>query len=118
MQKRGRRSSVSVLVGSALSRIWHGEISLYRAAYGLGGLGLAIASLLGDSVQDAAAAVGHASGLLLWSLASAGEILVAWLAWLATVACGAPRSGARPLAVVTARWRSGSRSPLSARSSS
>jgi hypothetical protein len=76
--------SVSLSPDSALLRTWHGEISLYRAAYGFGGIGLAAASLLGDSVLEAAASVGHAGGWLLWSIVSAGELLIAWIATVAT----------------------------------
>lgn len=76
-------SSILPLSDSAVLRAWRGEITLYRAAYGLGGIGLAVASLLGDAVLEAAPAARHV-GWLLWVAVSAGELLVAWVATVAT----------------------------------
>jgi hypothetical protein len=78
------RRSVPASSASALVRAWRGEIGLYRAAYGLGGLGLAVASLLGDAVLEIAAAAGGASGWVAWVLVGAGELLCAWVAAVAT----------------------------------
>jgi hypothetical protein len=68
----------------AVSRAWRGEIGLYRAAYGLGGLGLAIASLVGDAAVAATGAMGSTTGWVCWLTVSAGELLFAWIAAVAT----------------------------------
>jgi hypothetical protein len=69
---------------SAVSCVWRGEISLYRAAYGLGGLGLAIAALLGDAAIAITSAMGSATGWVCWLVVNAGELLFAWIATVAT----------------------------------
>ena len=76
---RSRPSSTA----SAVLRAWRGEIGLYRAAYGLGGLGLALASLLGDAVSEAGASAGGAGGWISWVVVSAGELLLVWVAAVA-----------------------------------
>jgi hypothetical protein len=69
---------------SAALRAWRGEISLYRAAYALGGLGLAIAALLGDAAIAVTGAMGGATGWICWLSVNAGELLFVWVATVAT----------------------------------
>jgi hypothetical protein len=60
-----------------LSQVWLGELGLYRIAYGLGGIGLALVSLLADLVLDMAASVGDAVGWLAFLVIGAGQLAVA-----------------------------------------
>jgi hypothetical protein len=69
---------------SAFSRAWHGEIGLYRAAYGLGGLGLALVSLLGDALLSISAFAGGIFGCLSYMAGGAGELAFAWVSIVAT----------------------------------
>jgi hypothetical protein len=69
---------------SAVLRAWRGEISLYRAAYGLGGLGLAMVALLGDAAIAVTGAIGGETGWVCWLAVSAGELLFVWIATVAT----------------------------------
>jgi hypothetical protein len=65
-------------------RAWRGEIGLYRAAYGLGGLGLVLVSLLGDALLSISAFTGGAIGWLLYIAGGAGELAFAWVSIVAT----------------------------------
>jgi hypothetical protein len=65
-------------------RVWRGDIGLYRAAYGLGGLGFAIVSLFADLVIDMSASTGGWIGWLSFTAAALGEIAFAWLCIVAT----------------------------------
>lgn len=67
---------------SAFLRAWRGEIGLYRAAYGLGGLGLLLVSLLGDTVLYAFA--GAVPNWLSYVAGSSGELAFAWVSIVAT----------------------------------
>jgi hypothetical protein len=69
---------------SAFSRAWHGEIGLYRAAYGLGGLGLALVSLLGDALLSISPFAGGVVGCLSYMAGGAGELAFAWVSIVAT----------------------------------
>ena len=62
---------------SSLLSVWRGEIGLYRAAYGLGGLGLALVSLVGDGFLSSAARTGGAIGWLSYVVAGTGELAFA-----------------------------------------
>jgi hypothetical protein len=64
---------------SAFLHAWRGEIGLYRAAYSLGGLGLALASLIGDALLSSAASTGGAIGCLVSAAVAAGELAFAWV---------------------------------------
>jgi hypothetical protein len=65
-------------------RVWRGELSLYRAAYGLGGLGLAVVSLLGDVVLDTSASAGNAIGWLSFIAVALSQLAFAWVSLVAT----------------------------------
>jgi hypothetical protein len=84
-------------------RAWRGEIGLYRAAYGLGGLGLVLVSLLGDALISISAFTGGAIGWLLYIAGGAGELAFAWVSIVATWRAahrGRPGGGAyRPMMV-------------------
>ena len=69
---------------SSLLSVWRGEIGLYRAAYGLGGLGLALVSLVGDGFLSSAARAGGAIGWLSYVVAGTGELAFASTAIVAT----------------------------------
>ena len=69
---------------SAFLRAWRGEIGLYRAAYGLGGLGLTLVSLLGDGLLFVAAFGGGAISCLSYIAGGAGELAFAWVSIVAT----------------------------------
>lgn len=69
---------------SPFLRDWREEIGLYRAAYGLGGLGLALVSLLGDILNSLSAFAGGFIGRLSYSLGGAGELAFAWVPVVAT----------------------------------
>lgn len=69
---------------SAIARAWHGEIGLYRAAYGFGGVGIALLSLLGDAVSDMSTSAGGAAGWLVFAAVSLCELGFAWLCMVAT----------------------------------
>lgn len=69
---------------SAVLLAWRGEISVYRAAFGLGGIGLTIVTLLGDAVVEVTGARGGAVAWACWLIVSGGEVLFAWVAALAT----------------------------------
>jgi hypothetical protein len=87
---------------SAFLRAWRGEIGLYRAAYGLGGLGLVIISLLGDAILSIAAFAGGAIGWLSYLTGGAGELAFAWVSIVATWRAarrGRPGGAYRPIAV-------------------
>jgi hypothetical protein len=88
---------------SAFLRAWRGEIGLYRAAYGLGGLGLALVSLLGDALLSVSTFAGGAIGWLSYIAGGTGELAIAWISIVATWRAarrGRPGGGAyRPLAV-------------------
>ena len=88
---------------SLLSCAWRGEIGLYRAAYGLGGLGLVLVSLLGDALLSISAFTGGAIGWLLYIAGGAGELAFAWVSIVATWRAahrGRPGGGAyRPVMV-------------------
>jgi hypothetical protein len=78
---------------SAFLRAWRGEIGLYRAAYGLGGLGLVLVSLLGDVILCAAGAPGWLSHIA----GSSGQLTFAWISLVATWrAAQRGRPGDRP----------------------
>jgi hypothetical protein len=68
----------------AFSRAWRGEIGLYRAAYGLGGLGLAFVSLLGDALLSISAFAGGVFGCLSYMAGGAGELAFAWVSIVVT----------------------------------
>jgi len=63
---------------------WRGEIGLYRAAYGLGGLGLVLVSLLGDALLSVSGSLGGATGWLSYIAGGAGEVAFAWVSIVAT----------------------------------
>lgn len=65
-------------------RAWRGEIGLYRAAYGLGGLGLALVSLAVDGFVSYAAVTGGAIGWLSYIVGALGELAFAWISIVAT----------------------------------
>jgi hypothetical protein len=69
---------------SAFLRAWRGDIGLYRAAYGLGGLGLALVSLLGDALLSVSAFAGGVFGCLSYIAGGAGELAFAWVSIVAT----------------------------------
>ena len=69
---------------SAFLRAWRGEIGLYRAAYGLGGLGLVLVSLLGDALLSISPISGGIFGWLSYMAGSAGELAFAWVSIVAT----------------------------------
>jgi hypothetical protein len=69
---------------SSFLNVWRGEIGLYRAAYGLGGLGLALVSLLGDGFLSSAALAGGLAGGLSYIVAGTGELAFAWITIVAT----------------------------------
>ena len=93
---------------SAFSRAWHGEIGLYRAAYGLGGLGLALVSLLGDALLSISPFAGGIVGCLSYMAGGAGELAFAWVSIVAT--WRAAQRG-RPDGRATGQWLSVWRSP-------
>lgn len=76
---------------SPFLRAWRGEIGLYRAAYGLGGLGLVLVSLQGDALLSVSAAVGGAIGWLSYVAGGTSELAFAWVSIVAT--CRAARRG-------------------------
>jgi hypothetical protein len=88
---------------SAFLRAWRGEIGLYRVAYGLGGLGLALVSLLGDALLSIAPFAGGAIGWLSYIAGGAGELAFAWVSIVATWRAarrGRPDGrGYRPMAI-------------------
>jgi len=69
---------------SAFLRVWRGEVGLYRAAYGLGGLGIALVSLLGDTLLSISAFAGGLIGWLSYIAGGAGEFAFAWVSIVAT----------------------------------
>ena len=78
---------------SAFLRAWRGEIGLYRAAYGMGGLGLVLVSLLGDVILYA----GGAPGWLSYIAGGSGQLAFAWISIVATWrAAQRGRPGGRP----------------------
>lgn len=68
----------------SLTKIWRGELSLYQAAYGLGGLGAVVASLIGDYALDLSTRLGGLTGWVVFATASTGELVYAWLCVVAT----------------------------------
>jgi hypothetical protein len=78
------RATKSSTYAAAALRAWRGEINLYRAAYGLGGLGLAVAALVGDAAVAVTGAMGDATGWVCWLAVNTGELLFAWIATVAT----------------------------------
>jgi|HubBroStandDraft_6_1064221.scaffolds.fasta_scaffold405193_2 hypothetical protein len=91
---------------SAFLRAWRGEIGLYRAAYGLGGLGLVLVSLLGDALLSVSTFAGGGIGWLSYIAGGTGELALAWISIVATWRAarrGRPGGGAyRPMAVALA----------------
>jgi hypothetical protein len=69
---------------SALVRAWRGEISLYRAAYGLGGLALVAASFLGATVLEISETAGIGAGWFSNLAGDVGGLAAAWFAFVAT----------------------------------
>jgi hypothetical protein len=82
--KSGLIHSTETRYRSAFLHASRGEIGLYRAAYGLGGLGLALASLAGDALLSSAASTGGAIGWLVYVAVAAGEVAFAWFSVVAT----------------------------------
>jgi hypothetical protein len=82
---------------SAFLRAWRDEISLYRAAYGMGGLGLVLVSLLRDVVLYA----GGAPGWLSYIAGGSGQLAFAWISIVATWrAAQKGRPGGRPYGLI------------------
>ena len=75
---------LGVRKGSSFSSVWRGEIGLYRAAYGLGGLGLALLSLIGDGFLSSAALAGGVTGWLSYAVAGSSELVFASIVIVAT----------------------------------
>jgi hypothetical protein len=78
-------------LAAVVRNIWRGEIGLYRAAYGLGGVEFAFASLLGDIVLSLSRWVGGVVGWTLFGTVGLGEIAFAWICVVVT--SRAARSG-------------------------
>ncbi len=66
------------------SRAWRGDLGLFRSAYGLGGLGFALVSLLGDTSLDFSASAGGATGWIFYIAVALGELTFAWVSSVAT----------------------------------
>jgi hypothetical protein len=64
------------------SRIWRGDIGLYRAAYGFGGIGVAIVLLLADALVSAPTS--SIAGWLSYLAGGTGELAFAWISVVAT----------------------------------
>ncbi len=69
---------------SVVLRAWHGELGLYRSAYGLGGVGLAVVSLLGDVVLIGLPPGGRVPAWLFETAIDLAELAFAWFICVAT----------------------------------
>jgi hypothetical protein len=67
-----------------LAKIWRGELSLYKAAYALGGLSALFGSLVGDYFLDLPARHSGAAGWLYFTLAAIAELAFACVCVIAT----------------------------------
>lgn len=65
------------------AQVWRGQLSLYRAAYGLGGIGGALGSAIGDYVLDLSSH-GGAFQWILFVVVGLGELAFAWVCVVAT----------------------------------
>lgn len=68
---------------ASVGRVWRGEIGLFRAAYGLGGVGGAFGAAVGDYFLDLRLGSDPAQWLL-FAGAAIGELLFAWVCVVAT----------------------------------
>jgi hypothetical protein len=67
-----------------LRKIWHGELSLYQAAYGLGGVGAVVATLLADYALDLSTRLTGLTAGVVFAIAAFGELIYAWACVVAT----------------------------------
>jgi hypothetical protein len=67
-----------------LAKIWRGELSLYEAAYALGGLSALFGSLVGDYFLDLPARHGDLLAWLCFAVAAIAELVFALLCTVAT----------------------------------
>jgi hypothetical protein len=68
----------------AFLRAWRGDIGLYRAAYGLGGVGLALVSLLGDTLLSVSSFIGGFTSWFSYIVGGAAQLGFAWVSIVAT----------------------------------
>lgn len=68
---------------AAFARAWRGELSLYRAAYGLGGVGGALGAAFGDCLLDLSMRGSYINSLV-FAAAALGELGFAWICVVGT----------------------------------
>jgi hypothetical protein len=69
---------------SALTKIWRGEVSLYRAAYGLGGVGAVALTSAGDFLVGFSTRAGGIIAGGCFALAAFGQLIFTWICIVAT----------------------------------